>query len=337
MHLNRLCPLLAAVAFLSLPLAQAEDAASAFWTSPSPMRLVDFGHAVRGDFRQYKQLNDGDTVKVPTDAQFDAAKKRMAAGAVVPFNSRDFARAAVKLADMPHAHKLPPKPVKASLFTSQADVRLETESTVDEVAGMLGVRVTMTFSGMPVAWAKRHEGPGIGGITGFGDVGEATLRFHPALTVLSVERNGLLTAGSMSTTLGFGGGHEDYCPLVTYSRQALNGTRYAPPLSGDLVAVRGYPKRSGDSPLVAFVTSRKLDPRGTRMSSRSANALVDGAPGTVALHEVDLNRDGSADILVWELSRMGELDDRPVYDRAYFVNVGGQWFDAGSYSENECT
>ncbi len=319
-------------------LAQAKDPANAFWIAPSPMRLVDYGHAIRGNTQQtFRKLQGGDVAAIPRSAQFDAAKKRMEAGAVVPLGVQDWRGAPVKPSAMPFAEKLLPKPVKASLFKSQAEVRLETESTVDTAAALAGAHVTMAFSGKPLAWSEHHGGPEIAGITGFGDVGGATVRFDPALTVYSVERNGLLAAASMAAVTGFGQGGEDYCPGITYSWEALNGSRYGMLLSGELQAIKGYPERSDGSPLLVFFTTRKLDPRKPKTSSRTAKMMVDGALATIALHEVDLDRDGSADVLVWEKARAGELSEGPVFDRFYYVNVGGRWFDAGNFVENECT
>lgn len=319
-------------------LSQAKDPANAFWIAPSPMRLVDYGHAIRGDNRQaLNKLQSGDVAVIPRSAAFDAAKKRMEAGVVVPLGEQGWRGAPVTPSAMPYADKLLPRPIKASLFKTQTDVRLETESSVDTAAALAGTRVAMTFTGKPMAWAEHHGGPEVVGITGFGDVGSATLRFDPALTLFAVERNGLLAAASLSTITEFGKGGEDYCPGTTYSWEPLNGSRYGTLLTGDLSAVKGYPERGEGSPLVVFLTSRKLDPRKPATKSRTGKLVVDGAPVNIALHEVDLDRDGSADILVWEKVRVGEVSEGPVFDRFYYVNVGGRWFDAGNFVENECT
>jgi len=319
-------------------LDQAKDPANAFWVAPSPMRLVDYGHAIRGSsLHPYKKLQGGEVAAIARSGQFDAAKKRMEAGVVVPVGSQGWRGAPVKPSAMPYAGKLLPKSIKASFFKSQAEVRLETEASVDTMAGALGVRVTMAFHDKPVAWTEHHGGPEIAGITGFGDVGAASLRFNPALTMFSVERNGLLAAASMAAITEFGQGGEDYCPSITYSWEALNGSRYGPPFSGELQAVKGYPEGGGGSPLVTFVSARQPDPRQASTRSRAAKVTLDGGIVPIALHEVDLDRDGSADILIWEKARAGELSEGPVFDRSFYVNIGGRWYDAGSFVENECT
>lgn len=320
-----------------------QDAVAAFWKSPSPRRLVDLGRATRGaSMRPYQHLNDGDTANVPRNAQFDAAKKRMNAGAVLPVGPANWRGAPLQASAMTHAAHIAPKPITPSFFRSQADVRLATESSPDDAAALVGARVSMTFADKPVAWAPKHDGPAVVGLTGFGDVGFANLHFMPPLTIFAVQRNGLIAASSLRTTENYGEGGPEYCSEENYSFAGLNGKDYGKVLTFGDQPVKGYSELvPGSNPYVMFVTTRTLPARKVQVATRSAKIpSMDGTPGAtnpVALHEVDLDGDGVADILVWETTRMGAISEGPVFDRSYYVNIAGRWYHAGHFEQSECT
>lgn len=323
--------------------ARANDPATAFWKSPSPRRLVDLGRATRGNsMRPYKHLNSGDVAKVPRNATFDAARKRMQAGLVLPVEPANWRGKPVPASAMPHGAVIVPNPVKPSFFKKQAEVRLASESGPEDAAAVLGSRVSMTFSGKPMAWAPHHDGPAVAGLTGFGDVGMATLHFDPPLTVFAVQRNGLVSATAVRKTESYGEGGEEHCSEENYTAAGLNGRDYGGALTFGDQPVKGYPEATwGSNPYVTFVTTLPMSVRKVEVSTRAGKAPSStgaaGATEPLALHEVDLDRDGVADILVWERTRAGEISEEPVFDRSYYVNIAGQWYHAGDTEQAECT
>ena len=57
----------------------------------------------------------------------------------------------------------------------------------------------------------------------------------------------------------------------------------------------------------------------------------------VVAYEIDLDRDGIADILRIEVPFKGEMSGHPVFAHHWYLNVGGQWFRAGRWIDQECT
>ncbi len=187
-----------------------------------------------------------------------------------------------------------------------------------------------------------YDGPAIAGLTGFGDVGAATLHFDPPLTVYAVLRNGLISASRIRTRTGYGEGGEEYCSEADYSFAGLDANDSIRGLDFGDEPAKGFPEAGpGSNPYVMFVTTRAMTPRRVQVTTRTAKAPArddpNGATLPLALHEVDLDRDGVADILVWETTSVGELSEGPVFARSYYVNIAGRWYAAGDYAQQECT
>lgn len=340
-----------------LTLAQAAGKpAREFWVAPSFGRLVKYGELVRSGAqykRMYGKLKQDDVARIQAMPEFDAAKAMLQAGVQPSVASELEAREPVKPEAMFNAKALLPKPIKPSLFKQQSDLALLSEGDADTLAAVAKSRVSLKVLGPPKAYIAPHDGPEISGLTGFGDVGKGELNFSPALTVYLILNNGLISADQLPKQRLAGEGPGDGCG------EHYEGTRnYGPTWYNHevwpTVPVKGFAKRSDTAQvLVALVTASPLEVRKARVTSRVAklNSFVDpvrreGAiirpsktlgVAKVALHEIDLDNDGVADILLWENPSIGGVTGEYTVARAWYVNIGGQWFAAGTMVDEECT
>jgi len=55
------------------------------------------------------------------------------------------------------------------------------------------------------------------------------------------------------------------------------------------------------------------------------------------VHEIDLDRDGVADILRIDTPSPGGMSFEPIFEFRWYLNINGQWFRAGYWVDQECT
>ena len=102
--------------------------------------------------------------------------------------------------------------------------------------------------------------------------------------------------------------------------------------------------------MAAFVTAQPLLKKKVMIRSRAARIPDFKAPegsdrtqsnpmdvAKVILHEVDLDGDDVADILIWDMPSIGDMSGALNLKREWYLNVDGQWYSAGGMDEQECT
>lgn len=321
----------------------------AFWIAPSVDRLIAYGDLLRTGAtykRMLADLKDDEVARIPPLAEFDAAKSRIRAGLVPEVDAEVLLAAPVKPEEMKYAKALRPKPIRPSLFKARTDVILASEGEAASVAAVAGSRLALNVVAPPKGYILRHEGPELSGITGFGDVGEAELQFNPPLTVYSILNGGLVAAAQVPKQRQVGLPGEANCGKY------YTGRSFGTPLWNDqekwpTTPIKGFAKwNETTEPLVSFVTAKPFAARKVKIVSRLARItdFVDRnstdapkGPAKVVLHEIDLDNDGVADLLVWEEPSFGALSGEFNVARSWYVNIKGSWFAAGAMDDQECT
>ena len=334
----------------------------AFWIAPSVGRFISYGSLLRSGAaykRMFASLKDGEEARIPPLPEFSAAKRLMQAG-VIPQVSAEVVRGEpVNPGQMEYAKALQPKPIKPSLFRAHADVVLTSEGDADSVAAVSGTRVALKVVAPPLAHSAQHYAPDVTGITGFGDIGEAELLFNPPITVYSVLPRGLVAAAHVAKERRVGLPREsgDCGKHYTGKRSfgsILEGERGNEYERWPSTPLKDYAKRNATlDPLASFVTAKPfvarkvkivsrlakitnfIDPRPVDPNDTSRQKLPDSAK--VVLHEIDLDGDDVADILLWELPSIGSMSGTFNVARSWFLNINGSWFAAGGMDDGECT
>ena len=348
-----LCSLLGAE---PLSLQQAtNNPARAFWIAPSVGRLIEYGSLLRTGpayQRMYSKLQDGQIAHFPSLPEFERAKRAMEAG-VTPRISAELDRGSpIEVGRMNYASLITPRRIKPSLFRHHGDVALASEGDADVLAAVTSVRIAVKVVAPPTGYVARHEGPEISGISGFGDIGEAELQFSPPMLMYFLLPNGLLSASRLSKQTGVGTPAEFPC-----------GTHFTGPRSIDiplgeftwntleLKPAEGFPTmRKSVLAMAAFVTALPLSKKKAMIRSRAARIpdfkVPEGRDGPrprpmdvakVVLHEVDLNGDDVADIMIWDTPSIGDMSGALNLKREWHLNIEGQWYSAGGMDEQECT
>ena len=348
-----------------LTLSQAgKDAARAFWVAPSPNRLRAYGNALpRPPALQLPALAKSHAhempVQYPGRAEWDAAKKLMRAGVVLrPEQEIDRGRPVnplddLKLATRPEYDNIPAvaplatKPtlpaIAPSYFRSHTSVALLHETDADGLAAVAGTRISVIPTGVPVGRFNRHSGPEIEYITGFWDVGTADQAFAPALTIYAITHQGLVGAHTVRQRYWDISNEDHYCGGHYPGRGFNDPGEEAQP-------VRGYAKLSDSAQvLTRLVLPAKLPPDAVKVKTRRyatswmqpADPPIRDKPlhknTAVLVHEIDLDRDGVADILRIDTPSPGGMSFEPIFDWRWYVNINGQWFRAGYWVDQECT
>ena len=348
-----------------LTLAQAgKDAARAFWVAPSPNRLRAYGNALpRPPALQLPALAKSHAhempVQYPARAEWDAAKKLMRAGVVLrPEQEIDRGRPVnplddLKLATRPEYDNIPAvaplatKPtlpaIAPSYFRSHTSVALLHETDADGLAAVAGTRISVVPTGVPVGRFNRHSGPEIEYITGFWDVGTADQAFAPALTIYAITHQGLVGAHTVRQRYWDISNEDHYCGGHYPGRGFNDPGEEAQP-------VRGYAKLSDSAQvLTRLVLPAKLALDAVKVKTRRyatswmqpADPPIRDKPQrkntAVLVHEIDVDRDGVADILRIDTPSPGGMSFEPIFDWRWYVNINGQWFRAGYWVDQECT
>ncbi|MEJ6007056.1 SH3 domain-containing protein [Paucibacter sp. AS339] len=349
----------------ALSLAQtSKEPARAFWVAPSPKRLAAYGQsllppaALRLEVLK-KTLQAGDFVRYPAMSEFEAAKKLMKAGVLLNPAQELERGAAVDMAAELRGLGIKPAPIRPSFFRSHASVALVSEADADGLAAVGASKISVHPKGLPTAWFSRHNGPEIEGITGFWDVGDATLTLTPPLHIYSVAANGLVGAAAVSKLAFEVGGEGHYCG-ARYTGTSLALADYlhsssALPDSIDFQVLRDYPAlKEGTEVLARFALPQKLAQKSVKIKTQSqpVNKLpgyegLDEAARLERLHrlkpriilrEIDLDGDGVADLMQLETPlQYGEISLDLVLRRNWYVNILGQWFKAGEWEDQDCT
>jgi hypothetical protein len=348
-----------------LTLAQAgKDAARAFWVAPSPKRMRAYGNALtRPAALQLPALIKSHTpempVQYPTRAEWEAAKKLMRAGVALrpeleidrgrPVNPVDDIQLATRGTEyQPAVAPLTSKPVLAAItpsyFRSHASVALLHETDADGLAAVAGTRISVTPTGGPFGSFNRHNGPEIEFVTGFWDVGTATLGFAPALTLYAITHQGLVGARTLRKR------EWDISNADHYCGGHYLGSGFDEPRDDETVLVRGYAKLSDTAQvLVRLVVPGKLPTGAAKVTTRryATSWMMPAEPperpkpqrkaSAVLVHEIDIDRDGVADILRIDTPSPGGMSYEPIFDWRWYLNINGQWFRAGAWEDQECT
>lgn len=347
-----------------LTLAQAgKDAARAFWVAPSPNRLRAYGNALpRPPALQLPALAKTHAhnmpVQYPQRPEFEAAKKLLRAGVLLradqeidrgsPVNPLDDVKLATRAVDhIPAVAPLAAKPtlpaIAPSYFRSHTSVALLHETDADGLAAVAGSRISVVPTGAPVGRFNRHSGPEIEYITGFWDVGTADQAFAPALTTYAITHQGLVGAQAVRQRYWDISNEDHYCGGHYPGRGFNDPGEEAQP-------VRGYAKLSDTAEvLVRLVVPGKLSPDAVKVKTRryATSWMQPAEPPfrekpqrkntAVLVHEIDVDRDGVADILRIDTPAPGGMSFEPIFDWRWYLNINGQWFRAGYWVDQECT
>lgn len=348
-----LCSLLGAE---PLTLQQASgNPARSFWIAPSVGRLIAYGSLLRTGpayQRMFSKLEDGQIAHIRPLPEFDAAKRLMEAG-VVPRVAAEIDRGApVEPSAMTYAALIAPRPIKPSLFRHHGDAVLASEGDADTLAAVTSTRIAVKVVAPPVGYVAKHEGPELSGITGFGDVGEAELRFSPPMLMYFLLPNGLVSASHLPEQESVGPRWESQCGHYYYAARS-----YHVPLDDlawvtlKLGTAAGFPAMSESMrPMAMLVTAKPLPRKKVTIRSRAARIPDVKMPAgycgpqarpmsaaKVVLHEADLNGDDVADILIWDTPNNCLMSLDFNLHREWYLNIDGQWYWAGGMDEQECS
>lgn len=348
-----------------LTLAQAgKDAARAFWVASSSNRMRAYGNALpRPPALQLPALTKTHTpempVQYPMRPEWEAAKRLMRAGVLMrpeqeidrgqPVNPLDDVKLATRAVDhIPAVAPLAAQPALPALapsyFRSHTSVALLHETEADGVSAVAGSRISVEPAAVPVGSFNRHMGPEIEFITGFWDVGASNLGFAPALTLYAITHQGLVGARTL------GRRHWDISNADHYCGGHYPGKGFDDPREDETVPVRGYARLTDTAEvLVRLVVPGKLPPDAVKVTTRryATGWVVPADPPerpkpthkTTALlvHQIDLDRDGVPDILRIDTPSPGGMSFEPIFDWRWYLNIGGRWFRAGVWVDQECT
>ncbi|MGC3981117.1 MAG: SH3 domain-containing protein [Steroidobacteraceae bacterium] len=334
----------------------AGNSAKSFWVAPSVAGLIEYGALLRtGEAynRMYAGLQDGEVAKINALPEFDAAKRLMAEG-VVPKVEMEINRGKpIDPESMPYFNAVKPAKIRSSFFKNHGDVVLRSEGNADSLAAVTHSRLSITVLAPPRGYVLRNEGPEISGINGFGDVGEAEVRFAPKILLYSLLSNGLVSAEYLSAQkLASNDGDDSFCG-TNYA-----GTSIGSPISdssGMLVTTpaKDFPPVPQSVLLMAsFVTAKPLPSKKLNIKSRAARITNPQSPendsasfdssvamtiSKVVLHEIDIDADGVADMLAWDNTGIDSILGEYYVDRAWYLNINGRWYAAGQTQYGECT
>lgn len=337
-----------------------KEPARAFWVAPSPNRLAAYGQSIIPPTNLRletlkKTLQEGDVVRYPAMAEFEAAKKLMKAGVELNPLHEIKRGPAVDMAVELKAYKLKPSPIRPSLFRTHESVALVSETDADGLAAVAGAKVSVQPAGLPKGWTARHNGPEIEGITGFWDVGSATLHFSAPLVIYSIAANGLVGAAAVQKLPFDVGGEGHYCGAHYLSKSVteLDALHMDwKPENVEYALVKAYPTiKNGTEVLARFAVTTPFNRQSAKIKTQSQpvsnlpnNAAEDGKDKTkelkpnVILREIDLDGDGVADVMQIERPiRFGEISVDIVLHRSWYININGQWFNAGEWEDEDCT
>eukprot|EP01034_Spumella_vulgaris_P043036 gene43036-53408_t len=258
-------------------------------------------------------------VQYPTRAEWEAAKKLMRGGVQPrpeqeidrgrPVNPLDDLKLATRAQDhIPAVAPLANKPtlpsIAPSYFRSHTSVALLHETDADGLAAVAGTRISVIPTEAPYGSFNRHSGPEIEFVTGFWDVGAANLGFAPALTLYAISHQGLVGARTLSQRYWDISNADHYCGGY------YPGKGFDDPRNDETTPVRGYAKMSDTSEvLVRLVVPGKLPPDAVKVKTQRypTSWMMPAEPPfrpqplrkntAVLVHEIDLDRDGVADIL----------------------------------------
>jgi hypothetical protein len=211
--------------------------------------------------------------------------------------------------------------IKPSLFLSAQDVLFAGWAMpYDDLATIAQADISATTIKPAYATVFRDVS-----LIGYWDIGELEINFSKPLSIYSFAKNGLVAKHQGRQ---FRPDNEDnYCQDTLYSL-----------LPSDISRDKEYPKIK--EPLVEIYSNKIIPPKINvrtqiqRISGYNNRAdLVD-----VFVHQLDLNKDGIADILIAE----GELPSN-IYEgtivpwKSYFINIQGHWHYAFHFVTPECT
>lgn len=344
-----------------LTLAKAKDQPGrAFWVAPSVQRLVAYGALLRAGpayKRMYEKLQDGEVARIAPLPEFDAAKRLMAAG-ITPAAETEVNRGnAIPNAEMAYAHLIKPTPIKPSLFRTHSDVLTMAEANADSLAAVAKSKITVKPTVAPTGYVMRHEGPEISGISGFGDIGDMELHFSPHILVYYLLPNGLLSAATLSKQTVAGTPEYGATCGITFNNGGVGSPVGIGSADLTVQPVRDFARvPESMMPMAAFVTAKPLSVRKLSIKSRAARLSTgelfktdpqwkDQTPPSqlltltakVVLHEVDIDGDRVPDMLIWDLPSLGSMSGAVNLSRAWYLNIGGQWYAAGTMYDQECT
>lgn len=330
----------------------------AFWIAPSVGRWVRVGVALEqtllDDEARNRQYTETKPIrfKVP---EFDAMKQRLAAGVLVKpepgavepglvvddakLSHYGYIQAARQRTQMPA--------IKPSFFKNgETPVTLPMEkfgggdaghvvALIDTLSAANGApfRAEATGSASYVlnaptsrlagfeGWRLIRVAGAMGEIVGIWDVGQLRVTYSRDAVLHGVSVYGEPSAQKVKgIELGFG-----YDSACSYSPSSVTITKLAvagyAPASSALITWAGKPMPGGASAR-ALVKSRNFSGAG------EYDALV--------THEIDLDRDGVTDFLVWQGRYQPQLSAEGIWS-AVFANVSGQWRLLGYDEDGDCT
>ncbi len=332
--------------------------ARGFWIAPSITRWIGVGMALEAvhldDETRSRELNEEKPrrFKVP---EFDAMKQRLAAGiAVKPGTlppSPGLASNAPGMSQYPYLQaaqkRVPMAAIKPSFFKAgETPVIVPEEkfglgnsprmaALIDMLSASNDAPIKAVVSGS-ASFASNHGGSqwagnngwriipvagAMGVIIGVWDTGGMRVTFDQDARLHGVSARGEPTARNVKAfDLGFG--YDSGCSYSPTSvvMKSVPVAGYAPPSSA-LVSWAGKPMPGGPSAR-AQIKSRQVN------GASEYDQLV--------AHEIDLDRDGVADFLVWQGRYPPQVSAEGIWT-AVFANVGGQWRLLAYNEDADCT
>lgn len=206
------------------------------------------------------------------------------------------------------------------------------DASLDAVIAMQGAPGHVEFRGKP-AWA---DGPYDGGVNSIWDLGEAHVRYAAPAVLQEVGRQGqlggrLVDGGSVfGTAFGEGEGNCNDRMALPAADKPLPG--FAPLKYDELLVALHLPKALPAGKVEILGRKR----RAIFPASPYAASQVAATPRSFLVHEIDLDRDGVADVAVFEL--LDEDGSVPTEHsmRYQFLNIDGRWWFAGIFEIDEC-
>lgn len=339
------------------------NAPRAFWLAPSARRLMAAGthfrdtllterQREREEFR-YENNEPFDLSKPPGFVrypvpEFDAMKDLMKKGVIAAQENRP---GSMKWAEI--IQQLPkdntgyihsqgfylydyqlslarfatPKPVGPSLFKRTTDLATS-GATIENLSAQFGIIERLRILGGPKWVHSRHNNPGV---AGYWDMGSFELTLDKPVFEYVIGRQGLAAAARWDKAT------EKHA--IDADEGCSEGMNLAMRATDP---VPGYPNVK--DPLVWIFTPELLPYKkvSIKRSAKRLPPLTSGKPDwqehsleLIVIHEIDLDGDGIADLLVWE--GMAPHFGSEVATRMVLANIAGEWHLIEAYSYSECT
>jgi hypothetical protein len=293
----------------------------AFWVAPSVYRLKLAGEHYEKTMlseRQKRSENLGDIVDHnakfinpvrPKISEFEEMKKLLEKGVVA---HREMRR---KLPSVNSEHSFVLERMskaRRSLFKNQ-DELAPLSFTIEALSAQFGITERMRV----LSGAKWYRSEYENRVAGAWDVGDLEIMLEKPVITYVVGRTGLASAAAQKGPERQNADSEYGCQES--SDFGLRGGR----------RLRGYPEVK--DPLISFYTKeplpyKKVDIKLREFEAQHRIGESESRPKPHFRYEIDLDRDGRADLTVWEVKmRWTSSSEKNIVERHLFGNIDGEW------------